>query len=216
MDYRNNEEVFREGMALLPEQATILKKAGAMRVGTRITPASDSLTYLQNFKQTSSRLQQLAAILKDHGLRLGLEYIGTQRNWTVRQHAFVHTMAETKELIAETGSSNIGFVLDPWHWWTAGESADDLRTLTNQDIISCDINDAPRGLERDDQYDNQRELPVATEVIDMQVFLEALATIGYDGPISSEPFSRKLNDMDNEQASRVSGEAMRNAVALLG
>ena len=77
MDCRNNEEVFREGMALLPEQATILKKAGAMRVGTRITPASDSLTYLQNFKQTSSRLQQLAAILKDHGLRLGLEYICT-------------------------------------------------------------------------------------------------------------------------------------------
>ncbi len=125
-------------------------------------------------------------------------------------------MAETKELIAETGSSNIGFVLDSWHWWTAGESADDIRTLTNQDIISCDINDAPRGLERDDQYDNQRELPVATEVIDMQAFLEALATIGYDGPIRPEPFSRKLNDMDNEQASRVSGEAMRNAFALLG
>lgn len=44
----------------------------------------------------------------------------------------------------------------------------------------------------------------------------ALATIGYDGPISPEPFSRKLNDMDNEQAGRVSGEAMRNTVVLLG
>ena len=45
-------------------------------------------------------------------------------------------MAETKELIAEIGLDNVGFVLDSWHWYTAHESVDDLRTLSNQDVAN--------------------------------------------------------------------------------
>ncbi len=41
-------------------------------------------------------------------------------------------------------------------------------------MLCCDLNDAPAGVLIDEQKDNTRELPCATGVIDLKVFLGAL------------------------------------------
>lgn len=216
VNFRSDDEAFAEDMSELPANADALQEAGVTRVGTWLSPAHEELTYLQNFKRTADRLREVAKVLRDRDLRLGLEYVGTKRNWTGSRHSFVHTMAGTKELIAEIRGSNVGVVLDSWHWWTSRETADDIRTLSNDDVVSADLNDAPRGVEREDQYDNRRELPLATGVINVRDFLEALVTIGYDGPIRAEPFNQRLNQMEDEQASRLASESLQKAFALVG
>ena len=100
-----------------------------------------------------------------------------------------------RELIAEIGRDNVGLVLDSWHWYTAGETAEDLRGLANRDVVACDLNDAPRSVPVDQQRDGVRELPCATGVIDLRAFLKALAAIGYDGPVRAEPFNATLRTM---------------------
>ena len=211
-----DQEAFSNALATLPEEANALRQAGVTRVGTAISSRSDTLNYLENFKQTARRLRQVGSVLEDHGLRLGLEYLGTKRLWTARRHAFVHSMRECRQLIAEAGKSNIGVVIDSWHWWTAHETPDDILQLSNSDVVSADLNDAPAGIERDLQYDNRRELPATTGMIDAKAFLGALVTIGYDGPIRCEPFNQKLDDMDDEKASETTAAAMKKAFALVG
>ncbi len=216
VQFRNGDAEFDRDMADLPRDAEVLQRAGADRVGTWLRPSSEDLTYRRNFKRTAERLRRVADVLGEHGLRLGLEYVGTKRNWTASRHSFVHTMAGTKELIAEIGLGNVGIVLDSWHWWTSSETGDDIRALSSRDVVAADLNDAPRGIAKQDQYDNQRELPLATGVIDTREFLEALVAIGYDGPVRAEPFSKKLNEMEDDEASRVSAKALRDAFALVG
>ena len=211
-----NEDIYSSSLAALPQEAKALHQAGVTRVGTAISSRSDTLTYLENFKQTSRRLREVGSVLEDHGLRLGLEYLGTKRLWTARRHAFVHSMKECRQLIAEAGQPNVALVIDSWHWWTARETADDILQLSNSDVVSADLNDAPAGIEREEQYDNQRELPATTGMIDAKVFLGALVKIGYDGPIRCEPFNQKLNEMDDEQASETTARAMKKAFALVG
>ncbi len=213
---RSDDADFSAGLKKLPREAQALQRAGVKRVGTAVPSSSGALNYLENFKQTSRRLREVGSVLEDHGLRLGLEYLGTKHLWTARRHAFVHSMAECQALIAETGKSNIGLIIDSWHWWTAYETADDIMALSNGDIVSADLNDAPRGIERNLQRDNQRELPLATGVIDAKAFLGALAAVGYDGPIRAEPFNRTLNDMDDDQAAAAVARAMKKAFALVG
>lgn len=212
VDFRGTDETFRTGMTRLPSIAAGLQRAGVTRVGTWLSPNSDTLTYRSHFSQTAARLREVGTVLKDFGLRLGLEYVGTQRSLVSRRYPFVHTLAETRELIAEAGTGNLGLVLDSWHWWTAGDTADDILTLTNDDVISVDLNDAPAGIEKRDQRDNQRELPLATGVIDVAAFLGALRRIGYDGPVRPEPFNQALNSMDNDEACAAAGRALRQAV----
>ncbi len=215
VNFRGGDAEFEDGIGSLAPKADALQRAGAARVGTWLTPSSETLTYVRNFKRTAARLRRVAEVLGDHGLRLGLEYVGTKRNWTASRHSFVHTMAGTKDLIAEINRPNVGFVLDSWHWWTSRETGDDIRALSASEVVSADLNDAPRGIPRDEQHDNRRELPLATGVIDLREFLEALVAIGYDGPIRAEPFSRKLSEMDDGEASRLAAEAMRKAFDLV-
>ena len=184
-------------------------------MGTWLSPSHDELTYRANFRQHGARLREVAGILKDHGIRLGLEYVGTQQLLVRSRYPFLHTLAETRELIAEIGTGNVGLVLDTWHWWTAGDTAADLLTLKNGDVVSVDLNDAPKGVAKEQQKDNQRELPAATGVIDIAAFLNALVAIGYDGPARPEPFNQVLNALDNEPACAASSAALHKAMELI-
>lgn len=215
IDFRQDDARFQQGLARLPRIAAGLQRARVNRIGTWINPAHNTLTYLQNFKQHTQRLGQVAQILKDHAVRLGLEYVGPQTSRNNRKFPFLHTMAETKELIAEIGTGNVGFVLDSWHWWTAGDTEADILSLTKEQIVAVDLNDAPAGIPVAQQLDGRREIPCATGVIDAAVFLNALNKLGYDGPVRAEPFNKVLNDLGNEEACATVVQAMKKAFALL-
>ena len=215
VDFRKDDAIFKEGVAKLPRIAAGLQRAGATRIGTYLSPSHDQLTYRANFRQHAARLREVATILKDHGIRLGLEYVGTQLLLVGKRYPFVHTMAETRELIAEIGTGNVGLVLDTWHWWTANDTESDLLALSARDVVSVDLNDAPTGIAKEQQKDNERELPAATGVIDGTRFLRALVTIGYDGPVRPEPFNKVLNALDNDPACAAVSAAMHRAVAPL-
>ena len=216
VDFRGEDGAFRAGMAELPAFAAALKRAGASRVGTWINPAHDRLTYVANFRRHASRLREVAGVLGDHGVRFGLEYVGPKTAWASRRHPFIHTLAETRDLIAEIGRDDVGVVLDSWHWYTAGETADDLRGLTNGDVVACDLNDAPASVPVDQQRDGVRELPCATGVIDLRAFMKALAAMGYDGPVRAEPFNATLRTLPADAALEATARAMKRAFALLG
>lgn len=216
VDFRQSQEKFDGGMKNLPTQAAALRDAGVTRVGTWLRPSHHSLTYLANFKQHAKRLREVTKVLADHGLRFGLEYVGTWGNWTRDRHPFIHSMAETKELIAEVDQPTLGFVLDSWHWFTARETTKDLLTLKNKDIVACDLNDAPKGRALKEQIDNQRELPAATGVIDIGPFLKTLAMIGYDGPVRAEPFNQPLRKLDDDPAAKATADAIRKAIKITG
>jgi len=109
-------------------------------------------------------------VLGDHGVRLGLEYVGPKTSWSASRFPFIHTMAEMKDLIAEINRDNVGFLLDSWHWYTARETEADLLTLKAADVVLCHLNDAPAGVPVDQQIDNRRALPCATGVIDVKAF----------------------------------------------
>jgi sugar phosphate isomerase/epimerase len=215
VDFRRDDARFDEGMRQLKVQAAALQRAGVTRISTWLSPRSDTLTYVANFRLHTRRLRQIAKVAADHGLRFGLEYVGPKTSWTGGRYSFVHSMAETKDLIAEIGERNVGFVLDSWHWYTAGETVDDLRTLSNDQIVACDLNDAPAGIPVDEQIDNRRELPAATGVIDLAAFLSALVEIGYDGPVRAEPFNQELQAMDDNAAVAATAAAMKKAFALV-
>ena len=215
VDFRGEESKFEERLRELPKIADALKRAEVTRMGTWIMPGHDSLTHLQNLKQHGKRLLQIADILGERGIRLGLEYVGTKTLRDRFHYEFVHTMAETKELIAEIGAKNVGFVLDSWHWWNANETDTDILTLKAEQIVACDLNDAPAEIPKEKQIDGQRELPLATGVIPVGSFLNALQKVGYNGPVRAEPFSKALNDLENEEACARTVDAMQRAFALI-
>jgi len=215
MDFRKDEATQRKGLTELPKHAEALQKAGVTRMSTWIMPTNADLTYLENMKQHGERLGEIAKILGHFDIKLGLEYVGPKTLMARDKYSFVHSLAECKELIAATGEPNVGVQLDSFHWFCAGETKADLLSLSKDDIVTVDLNDARAGLTADEQIDGKRELPMASGVIDMQSFMDALVEIGYDGPTRAEPFNQVLNDMDDEAALKATSEAMKKAFKLV-
>ncbi len=216
IDFRKDEATYLEGLAKMPATCEVMEKVGATRMNTWIMPSNDLYTYRTNFALHKERLGKAANIAGHHGVRLGLEYVGPKTTLSRGQYSFIRTMAETKELIEAMGESNVGFVLDSFHWYCAGESKVDLLTLDKEDIVVVDLNDARTGLTPDTQVDGRRELPMATGVIPIKDFMEALKQLGYQGPMRAEPFNQPLRDMEDEDAIQATYESMKKAFDLVG
>jgi len=212
VEFRRDVTTFNAGLKKLPAAATVLQRAGIWRVSTWVLPCSKELTYLQNFRQHADRLHQCAQILGDYGQKLGLEYVAPRTLWRSERHPFLHTLSEMREITVAIGANNVGIQLDSWHWFNAEETAKDLLALRHTDVVTVDLNDAPRGLTLDQYRDDQRELPAATGVIPVAEFLSALLQMGYDGPIQAEPFNAALRALPLDQACARASAAMKRAL----
>ena len=214
LDFRADEAAFERDLKALPALAQTAADLEVRRTATWIVPASDELTYADNLAQHARRLKPAAAILADHGIRLGLEYVGPRTSREGKKHEFAHTMDQMGELCAAVGD-NCGYLLDAWHWYTAHEDAAHLLRLSPEQVVDVHVNDAP-DRPVDEQIDNQRCLPGETGVIDIATFLGSLKQIGYDGPVMVEPFSQVVRDMDADNACAATVASLRKVWSQAG
>lgn len=214
VDFRKDEKLFKEGMASLPRLADALQKSGVGRMNTWIMPTHQELTYMENFKQHASRLREITQVLSDYDIKLGLEYVGPKTLTSLHKYPFLSSMKEAFELIHEINVPNLGIQLDSFHWYCAEETVDDITSLTKEQIVTCDLNDATAGRSVAEQIDGERELPGDSGVIDLKGFVQALVKIGYDGPVRAEPFNAKLNSMDDAAALTATAKAMKRTANL--
>lgn len=198
LEFRNDEGSYKESLAALPQLAETAAELGLFRTSTWIMPCSNELTYRQNFAFHVSRLKPAASILAEFGIRLGLEYVGPKTLWSSQRFPFVHTLKEMTELALAVGS-NVGFLLDSFHLYTAHETAEEVRRLSSEQIVEVHVNDA-RPVPVDEQLDQLRALPGETGVIDLKAFLQAVAATGYDGPVMVEPFSQRVRELTEDDA----------------
>jgi len=208
VEFRRDEERFKNDLANLPKQAELLRQLDVTRVATWIMPGSRELTYLQQFKLLTHRFRQVAKVLKDYDIRLGLEFVGPRTSRSRSRFAFISTHIEMMELVEAIGMGNVGLLLDSWHWYTSHGTVDELLKLSNNDVVHVHVNDAPAGIDVDKQVDNRRALPVTTGVIDLKGFINALVKIGYDGPVECEPFDLELRQMEPDAAVKKTSESL--------
>ena len=186
---------------------------GACRVSQWIAPASDERPFREQFTWCLDRMRPVCEVLKDHGCNLGLEFIGPRTHRIGSTYGFIHSIGGMLGFCEALGTRNAGLLLDSWHWYTSLGTLADLRGLTPPDVIHVHVNDAPAGVAVEDQVDHVRALPSETGVIDLPGFLKALKEIGYAGPVTPEPFSRKVRELPAAEAVRVTRRGLGRSVA---
>jgi sugar phosphate isomerase/epimerase len=212
MPYRVSEEEWRSWLVRLPPLLASAKALGALRAGMWILPGSDDLSYDDNFAFHVARFQPIARLLADHGVRLGLEFIGPETSAANFKHPFVRSIDSTLGLARAIGP-NCGLLLDCWHWHAAGGTRADLQALTRDNLVHIHVNDAPAGVPRAKLVDDRRKLPCTTGVIDIDGFMQALAVAGHDGPVTAEPFDREVSALPAEESAAITARTTRQAVA---
>jgi sugar phosphate isomerase/epimerase len=208
VDWRNDEDKWHCEMEKLPRYAHAASAIGARRVFTWIMPGSNEREKADNLRFHIDRLKPVAQALAEHNCCLGLEFIGPKTLRDTQKYEFIWTIREMLDLAHRIGP-NVGLLLDCWHWYTSHATVEDLKKLRSDQVVYVHVNDAPRDVDVDQQIDSVRDLPGATGVIDIAAFLKALKEIGYDGPVTPEPFKKELADLpSNEARLKQAGAAM--------
>lgn len=208
VEWRKDEARWRTDLEQLPRLAKSAAAIGVDRTFTWVMPCSNERAMDENRAFHIARFKPVAAILAEHRIHLGLEFIGAKTLRDSQKFPFIYKMFDMLKLAEEIGP-NVGLLVDAWHWYTSHGTLDELRRLRPEQVVYVHVNDAPAGIDVDQQIDNVRDLPAATGVIDIAGFLRALKDIGYDGPVTPEPFKKDLADLpDDEARARKVGAAM--------
>lgn len=198
VEWRHDEQRWRADLANLPRCAKAAQAVGVTRCATWVLPMSDERPLNENIRFHIDRFTPIAAILAEHDIRLGLEFIGPRTMRDSQKYPFIWKMFDMLDLGRKIGP-NVGLLVDCWHWYTSQATLDDLRKLKADDVVYVHVNDAPPGIPVDAQIDNVRDVPGATGVIDIAGFLRTLKEIGYDGPVTPEPFKKELKDLPSDE-----------------
>ena len=191
VEFRKGDAEFRAGLPHLEDAAPFAAAIGCPRMITWIMPSSETPAdeLRRRYKQ---RFTECANILARSHVRLGLEFLGPLHLRKEFPHEFLWRMNDMLAFAKECGS-NVGLLLDAWHWHHAGATAADIVAAGKDRIVHIHFDDAA-ALPPEKVRDDERLMP-GEGVIDLMGFLGALRKIGYEDALSVEVFGRGLKAM---------------------
>lgn len=212
VEFRKDDAAFRKDLARLGDAASFAAAIGCPRMVTWIMPSSKTpkaelrALYLKRFRAC-------ADVLARSHVRLGLEFLGPLHLRKMEPYEFIWHMDEMLAFARECGS-NVGLLLDVWHWHHAGATTEDIVKAGRDGIVHVHLNDAPK-LPPEQIRDDERLMP-GDGVINLVGFFRALQEIGYQDAVSVEVFGRFLKEMTPEEDARRGLESARAVMRKAG
>ncbi len=194
----------------LPELAGLAVALGSPGGTSGIMPGNNEREYDAEYNHWLERYRPVAEALKSVGASIGIEFIAPKTTRDRFKYEFIYDMPRMLQFGKDVGTGNVGVLFDVWHHYTAHGTVEELDLLTKDGVIMVHVNDAPEGLEIDEQQDLTRKLPLETGVIPAVEYLRKLKAIGFEGPVGAEPFSERVNALaaqDPLEAARVTAQA---------
>ena len=203
LPFGGEEAAFKDALKPLADDAAFTAAVGCTKM-MLVLPASTATPKAEMRTLAVDRLSAIAEVLKRSNVRLGLEFLGplyfrTGRAGGPPSEPFIWNMPEAVALAKDTGS-NMGVVLDVWHWHHSNSTIADIADAGDR-IVHVHVSDA-KASAPEDVRDNQRVMP-GEGIIDLTAFFRALQKAGYAGGVSPEPLGRVPNEMSPEEGAKL-------------
>lgn len=161
----------------------------------------------QTIQQASvETLRAMAAIARDHGVRIGFEFLGFR-------DCSVNTLRAARAIVEEVADPAVGLVIDAFHYYVGGSTWEMLDGLDHRSLFIVHLDDA-EDRPREHLTDAHRLLP-GEGVIPLRPLLRQLGALGYDGVYSVELFRPEYWTWEPLHLARVARERLDALFAAL-
>ena len=157
----------------------------------------------QTIEESSRVLGELGRIAERRGVGLGFEFLG-------QPNCSVQTLELADEIVRKTGLSNVGLVIDSFHFYTGGSTIESIEAIDAQKLFIVHINDA-EDLSREVLEDRHRLYP-GLGILPLRQIFGALGRIGYDRVVSVEIFRPEYWDRDPFEVARAARAAAQRVL----
>jgi hypothetical protein len=215
LDFRVEDAKFSASLSRLDVMSQICEQLNAKRAYINV-PASSSVPFQENFERYRLRVSEVADRLSGLGVRIGLAFNATGEAAKRYDNKFISTADELLTLIKMIGKSNVGLMLDTWHWHLGGGTIEGLRGLTAEQVIAVRFADFPADLAVETAKAKHRLLlkPDPT-TFSIQV-MKWVNEINYEGPLATCPSSSQFGGMTRERIVQSLSENLNEVLPIAG
>lgn len=191
-----DEGPFKVDLAALGGIAEKAARINAKRCFAIVPAASDSLPYHENFEQCRARLREVAGVLAEHEIKLGIGFFAAAAHREGKQYQFIHKAEELLSLITSVGAPNLGLAVDTWNWQLGEGAFDQLSDLPSEAFIVVRLADLPDGADPHKVTEQQRLLP-REEGLAVRL-LSMLGEQEFTGPVTVFPHPKQFSGMTRD------------------
>ncbi len=170
------------------------------RLGAPVIVATPPMEKEQS-SHLPSRYRELLDIGREEGILPTFEYISFFKS--------VHTLEGAWEVVRQTEDPDATLILDAFHNWNSGSSAETLRRIPASKISHYHIDDAHPHKASGTQRDADRVMPGDGQ-IDLKSEIEILREIGYDKTVSLELFNEEWWKRDPRETLSIGLERVKD------
>jgi 2-keto-myo-inositol isomerase len=171
------------------------------------SPLPEGKTWDETVEESVRVLDELGQIAERHGVSLAFEFLGQPR-------CSVQTLGQAAEVVNRLGRSNVGLVLDSFHFYAGGSRLESIAALDPRQLFVFHINDA-EDLPREKLEDRHRLLP-GLGILPLKEIAAALKGIGYDRVTSVEIFRPEYWERDPTELAHEAREATERVLTDAG
>ena len=215
VDISADEETFAKDLEALPARLDLARDAEAPRAFATLAPASESLSFKDNFELHRTRLDTIGGLLAERGIKLALAVQPEAELRNELPHQFIHTLEGLLGLVA-VSHEQVGVVVDPFAMHVAGEPLTMLKDVPSEKFIELRVSDAPAGGDAASLAVADRLLPGETGTINLVELLKATEQAGFDGCVTPWAARKTLAGKGREKIVRAVGERLQKAWAEAG
>lgn len=169
------------------------------------SPLPDGRIWADVVEESTRVLRELSLIAERHSVALAFEFLG-QPNCSVQR------LEEAAEIVSQVARTNVGLVIDSFHFYAGGSSIAAIEALDPEKLFIFHINDAedrPR-----DQLEDRHRLMPGLGILPLSEIVNALQSIGYDRVTSVEIFRPEYWERDPHELAREAHAATRQVLGL--
>lgn len=156
------------------------------------------LPYHEDFELHRQRISEVADMLAEKKIRLGLELLSAPSHRAGTDAPFIHQVDTFLTLLKTISHEHVGLILDVWNWIVGGGTVEQIADLDASQIVSLQLADLPADADLALVSESKRLLPGQGGGIDCAAVLKTVAANGFDGPVSICPAPDQVSGLTRD------------------
>jgi len=195
IDFSANDEKYAKAISKIGDIIELAEAVEAKACYVVIQPSHDELPFHENFEKQRGRIVDVAGILGEKGISIGLALNAMPKAKAEKENQFIVTVEEMLTFVKAIGLDNVGLVVDGFHWALGGGTSANLDAVGANKIISVLLSDVCSQKEAADVAPSDRIMPATQDGSLCKSIYQWLDTNKYEGPVAVCVSSGHVNNM---------------------
>jgi sugar phosphate isomerase/epimerase len=188
MEWDLHEADYPQQIERLKKFVPIVNELGCQLLVTHVHPGSNFRVYHENFEFHRRRLSEIADLLGEHDIRLGLTFSAIPSEQAAFSQPFLSTFEGLTTLVRTMTTNNVSVVVDVWHWAVSQGTLAMIEQLGVGRIADVRLADFPETMvSLETIRAEDRVLPGENPRIGFATILQTLKGMDYRGAITPYP-----------------------------